>query len=156
MKIKITFILISILLFGCKTGENLTKEDSINDISQKIEAQNYTFTPRTALPMGGKSINLNYSYSLKVSKDTIDAYLPYFGRAYVAPSPTDDGGIKFISTDFIYTISDKKKNMWNVNIETKDGVKKYKLRLDIGETGYATLSVHDNNRQTISFYGKIE
>lgn len=156
MKIKIAFILIPILLFGCKAEKNVTKQELIDNINQKIEVQNYTFIPRTAIPMGGKSINLNYSYSLKVSKDTINAYLPYFGRAYIAPSPTEDGGIKFISTDFTYTISDKKKDMWDVNIETKDGTRKYKLRLDIGETGYATLSVQDNNRQSISFYGKVE
>lgn len=156
MKIKIISILITVLLIGCKSGESLNKQETINDITLKIESQNYTFTPRTAIPMGGKSINLNYSYSLKVSKDTINSYLPYFGRAYVAPSPTDEGGIKFISTDFIYTTSDKKKGVWNIYIEPKDGQKKYKLRLDIGDSGYGTLSVQDNNRQSISFYGTIE
>ncbi|MBK5719422.1 DUF4251 domain-containing protein [Dysgonomonas sp. Marseille-P4677] len=158
MKIKTIFIFISIsiLLLGCKSGDSLTKQEIINDITQKLESQNYTFIPSTAIPMGGKSIHLNYSYSLKVSKDTINSYLPYFGRAYVAPSPTDEGGIKFVCTDFVYTISDKKKGVWNVDIETKDGVKKYKLRLIVGDSGYTTLSVQDNSRQAISFYGKIE
>ncbi len=156
MKALITTTLIALFIFSCKSGENLSKQEIITEITNKIESGNYTFIPQTAIPMGGKSININYSYSLKVSKDTIESYLPYFGRAYVAPSPMDEGGIKFVSTDFDYTISDKKKGMWDVTIDTKESPKRYKLTLKIGDTGYTTLTVLDNNRQPINFYGKIE
>ena len=81
---------IVILGFSCKVGDSLTKQEFITKLTEKIESANYTFVPQTALPMSGKSISLDYSYSLKVSKDTINSYLPYFGRAYTAPiSPTD-------------------------------------------------------------------
>lgn len=153
---KIQIIAILIFLFGCKTAEKISNEETNANIKEKIESQKYIFKPTTAIPMGGKSINLDYSYSLKVSKDTIESYLPYFGRAYVAPSPTDEGGIKFTSTEFEYSISEKKKDMWHVNISTSDQSPKYTLRLDIGSSGYATLSAQDNNRQMITFYGKIE
>ena len=47
---------------------------------------------------GYRSIYLSPYYYLKVSKDTVVAYLPYFGRAYTAPADPTEGGIKFTST----------------------------------------------------------
>lgn len=147
---------IVILGFSCKAGDSLTKQEVITKLTEKIESTNYTFVPQTALPMSGKSISLDYSYSLKVSKDTINSYLPYFGRAYTAPiSPTDEG-IKFTSKDFDYSVTKNKKGIWDVSITTKDTPRKYSLSLSVGDTGYATLVVNENNRQPISFYGKIE
>lgn len=157
MKILITSLtLMAVLLFSCKSGDSLSKQETIAQITEKVEAGRYKFVPQQALPMAGKAINLNYSFALKVSKDSIDSYLPYYGRAYTAPSPIDEGGIKFVSTDFDYTLSDKKKGMWNISIIPNDNQKRYKLSLEIGDTGYGTLTVMDNNRQSISFYGRIE
>lgn len=147
---------IVILGFSCKAGGSLTKQEVITKLTEKIESTNYTFVPQTALPMSGKSISLDYSYSLKVSEDTINSYLPYFGRAYTAPISPTDGGIKFTSKDFEYSVTKNKKGMWDVSITTKDTPRKYSLSLSIGDTGYATLVVNENNRQPISFYGKIE
>lgn len=157
MKTYITiFVLSAIMLSGCKSGEGLSKAEVISSVTEKVDAPNYTFVPNTAIPMSGRSINLDSSYSLKISKDTVESYLPYFGRAYTAPMSPTEGGIKFVSTDFDYTISEKKKGMWNVSIETKDTQTKYKILLNIGETGYTSLTVQETNRQSISFYGKIE
>ncbi|MDR1503065.1 MAG: DUF4251 domain-containing protein [Prevotella sp.] len=156
MKTLIATALIALFMISCKSGESLSKQETISQITNKVESQNYKFVPTTALPTSGKSINLNYSYSLRISKDTVDSYLPYFGRAYVAPMSTDEGGIKFISTDFEYTQTKGKKDMWEVAIKPRDNAKRYTFTLQIGNTGYATLTVQDTNRQTISFYGKIE
>jgi hypothetical protein len=156
MKPFIAVVLFIFLLAGCKSGDNLSKEESISLMNEKVASSRYVFVPQTAIPMNGRSISLDNSYSLKVSKDTIESYLPYFGRAYTAPISSSDGGIKFISTDFNYHISDKKKGMWDVTIETKDAPLRYKLLLKIGDSGYGTLVVQETNRQSISFYGKIE
>lgn len=156
MKKIVVIMLIAVLGFGCKTGNSLSKEEIISSMNEKIESSNYTFIPRTAIPMSGRSVNLDYSYSLKVSKDTITAYLPYFGRAYTAPISMDDGGIKFTSTDFDYSVSAKNKGTWDISIETKDTQRKFSLIMKVGDTGYTSLTVSENNRQPISFYGKIE
>jgi len=156
MKTLITAILTTLLLFSCKSGSNLSKEENSSLMNEKIETTNYTFVAQTAIPMSGRSISLTSEYSLKVTKDTIESFLPYFGRAYTAPMSATDGGIKFVSTDFNYKVSDKKKGMWKADIETKDIPTKYKLSLSIGDSGYATLTVQEVNRQSITFYGKIE
>lgn len=154
--IKISVVLIAVLLISCKAGESLSKDEKKAQIESNVNERSYTFVPRTALPMGGKSINLNYNYSLKVSKDTVDSYLPYFGRAYTAPMNPSEGGIKFVSTDFEYKTEEKKKGMWLVDIQTNDTNGKNRLSLSIADNGSATLTVNDNNRQSITFYGEIE
>ena len=156
MKTFITTILFVFLLLGCKSGDSLSKQETISLMNEKVASSRYTFVAQTAIPVGGRSINLDNSDSLKVSKDTIESYLPYFGRAYTAPMSSTEGGIKFVSTDFNYSVSDKNKGMWDISIETKDVPVRYKLFLKIGDSGYGTLTVQETNRQSISFYGKIE
>lgn len=154
-------VILAFSVFGltsCKSFSSLSKQEIAANIENKIDSANYTFSPQTALPMGGRSVNLTLSYySLKVSKDTVKAYLPYFGRAYIAPANLSDGGIKFVSTNFTYNVLEKKKGgEWDISIITNDTQPKVELRLSVSDTGYSTLYVLDNNRQPISFYGKIE
>jgi len=147
--------ILSLALWSCNATKN-QQSGQDTSLADKIENTKYTFDARSANPQGGRNVQLSLGYySLKVSKDTIESYLPYYGRAYVAPMSPDEGGIKFVSTDFDYQIKEKKSG-WEVRIITNDTPRKFDLRLDIGKGGYGTLSVQDNNRQTISFYGAIE
>jgi hypothetical protein len=156
MKALITATLLIAFFFSCKSGDSLSKAEAMAKIAEQVESSNYKFIPQTALPMGGRAINISSSYELKITKDTVSAYLPYFGRAYSAPYPTDEGGIKFVSTNFNYDTKDNGKGQWYTTISIKDDRRNLELTLDIGNTGYATLSVRDNTRQPISFYGRIE
>ncbi|MDR2953963.1 MAG: DUF4251 domain-containing protein [Prevotella sp.] len=157
MKTFIVIILAATSLFSvsCKSVDSVSKQEEIAQITNKIESRNYTFVPQRAIPMEGKAINLDSSFSLKVSKDTINSYLPYYGRAYTA-QPLEGGGIKFVSTDFKYNLAEDSKGMRNIVIEANTTNNKYKMYLSIGNTGSATLTVQDNNRQSITFYGDIE
>ena len=109
-----------------------------------------------AYPMGYKSIYLSPYYTVKVSQDTVRAYLPYYGRAYVAPMDPSRGGINFTSTKFDYRVIEGKKNgNWRVEIKTKDTDREILLNFDIWDNGSAKLDVTDPNRQPISFQGNI-
>jgi len=153
----ILLVSILFLVVGCNTTKNQqTTQKEKAKLLENIQDQKYTFVPRSANPTGGRTVQLSLGYySLKVTPDTIESYLPYFGRAYVAPMPTDEGGIKFTSTDFDYQIKEGKDN-WQVTIITNDTPSRVKMYLNIGKTGYGSLSVQDNNRQPISFSGAIE
>ncbi|NDW11071.1 DUF4251 domain-containing protein [Dysgonomonas sp. 520] len=144
-------IIISIMLAGCKSQQMEGSEH----ILKKIDSKDYIFNANTALPNGYPSVPLSYGYSLKVSGDTVNAYLPFYGRAYTAPMGSDDGGIKFVTTDAVYT-SNEKKNGREITITTTEPGRKITLYLTVQESGYATLIVNDPNRVQISFYGKIE
>lgn len=150
------FTLFSFFLFSCKTSDGLSKEQKIAQMTEKIEGQTYIFNAQKALPLVGRSVDISYSYQLKVSKDTISAYLPYFGRAYTAPISNDDAGVKFTSTNFEYSLNPEKNGTWDIKIKINDSQSKYRLSLKIGNSGKATLNVQDNRRQSISYYGQIE
>ncbi len=105
---------------------------------------------------GGGSIQLSgSSYDLKIDKDSVEAYLPYFGRAYTANLDPNDSGIKFKSKNFTYKSEQKKKGSWLITIKPKDTKDAQELSLTIGANGYAFLNVTSNNRQSISYMGYI-
>jgi len=130
-------------------------------IKKLIENVNFVFEANMAIPQTGNSRQLTPEYDLKVVKDTITAFLPYFGQAYIAPAPGEtEGGIKFTSTNFAYTSKQKKNGSWEISIKPNDhNIADWRdvqqLRLSISTDGYATLQVTSSNRDPISFYGTI-
>lgn len=137
-----------------------------------IATKQFTFIATSATPMNAQDISkimgkmqggaqsslINLSgdgYELKVTPDSIVAYLPYYGRSYVAPISPSDGGIKFISKKFDYKNSKGKKGNWNIDLNIKDTSESYRLNLTVSENGYASLSVSSNNKQSISYQGNV-
>ena len=136
-----------------KSKKELKLEEEVK-IKQLITSQNYEFIAQRAQPMSGRAIDLTSSYDLYIGKDTIAAYLPYFGRAYTA-SYGGDGGIKFNSNNFTYSLLEAKKGGWIINLSVKDNTKIYRLTLNISKSGKGTLTVTDTDRQSITFSGYI-
>ena len=120
-----------------------------------IAAQEYVFKAQTALPMGGRTRQLTSEYDVKVAKDSVITYLPYFGRAYTAPLDPTQGGIQFTSKQFDYKVTPGKKGGWTILISPRDANDTRQLSLMISEDGYGTLNVTSNNRQPIMFNGYV-
>jgi hypothetical protein len=150
-------LLVIALLFNNDNliAQNSKKEKKEAAIKALIDSQNYVFKAQSAMPMSGSTRQLNYDYDLKVSKDTINSYLPYYGRAYTAPMDPTQGGIHFISKDFEYTVTPGKKQGWDIVIKPKDVSDVQLMSLSVSSEGYATLQVTCTNKQPISFNGII-
>jgi hypothetical protein len=133
-------------------AQDSEKEAKIENL---VASGNYVFEAQSAMPLRGQVRQLTYGYELKISKDTMISYLPYFGRAYVAPINPSDGGISFTSTDFDYAVKTRRKGGWDVLIQTKDQRDNKRMMLRIQDSGYASLQVTSNDRQPISFNGII-
>lgn len=167
MKVSFRFLsvytLLLVLLSGFYTANAQStraqkKQQKLEAIKKMVNNQNYVFMAQMANPLGWKTVQLNYDYSVAVSKDSIDCYLPYYGRVYIAPmNPTDpaETGIQFKSKNFDYKDNTSKKSGWEVTIAPHDVKETRRFILDISESGYATLNVTSNNRQAISFNGYI-
>ncbi|MEP7277795.1 MAG: DUF4251 domain-containing protein [Bacteroidota bacterium] len=124
-------------------------------IKELVNSRHYTFKAQTAIPLSGKVRQLTNEYDLRVSTDRIVAYLPYFGRSYMAPIDPSRGGIQFTSKDFDYTATARKKDGWNISIKTNDVTDAQRMQLTISSNGTASLQVNSNNRQSITFNGYI-
>jgi len=138
-----------------------------------VEGKNFIFNATSAHPMNTTEMNAVFSripgalaggsvplrgdiYQLNVATDSIGAYLPYYGRAYTAPRNSNEGGIKVGTKEFSYKADKKKKGNYIVTIKPKDSNGDVlSMILNIGEKGYASLSVVSNNRQTITYNGFI-
>ena len=153
-------ILASLLSVSIPSHAQNTKKDKdaekIATTKNLVDSQNYVFIPQSAMPMAGRVRQLTPDFDLKVTKNSIVSYLPYFGRAYTPPIDPTKGGIQFTSKDFEYTATPKSKGGWDVLIKPKDYRDVQQMNLSISSTGYATLQVTSTSRQPISFNGYIK
>lgn len=124
-------------------------------VAQMLADCNYIFQAQTALPQQGRILQLTPEFDLTVTPDTLISYLPYFGRAFVAPINPSEGGIKFTSVDFTYREVKKKKKRWEITIEPRDAGSVQQLFLTVFDNGSASLRVNDRNRQGITFNGRV-
>lgn len=131
------------------------EEQKIAETEKLVQSKNFVFIAQNAQPSNGRTINLTTLYDIRLSADTIVADLPYFGRSFVAPINPSDGGIRFTSTRFTYSINERKKGGWDITILPKDGKDVRQMYLTVSQEGYATLRITSNNRQNISFSGYI-
>jgi hypothetical protein len=134
-------------------NEKKTKHNS--GVEHLIESKRFLFEARTVSPIGGPTRQLTSYYDLTIKGDSLVSFLPYFGRAYVAPMTVNDGGIRFTSTEFNYEINARKKGGWNIKITPKDVNNVQQMNLSVSPNGQASLNVTSNNRQPISFMGVI-
>ncbi|TCD10789.1 DUF4251 domain-containing protein [Pedobacter frigidisoli] len=165
------FILgLAFISFTVQTFAQTDKETTAKIVANKT----YNFVASTALPMANNDINRIFSampgaqsgsminltgsqYDVRVTKDSVVAYLPYFGRSYSAPMNPSEGGIKFTSKDFTYTESKNKKGAYTIQINTKDVQREnYRFTLNITTSGYASLVASSINKQPIVFNGYLD
>ncbi|MBK0384043.1 DUF4251 domain-containing protein [Pedobacter sp. SD-b] len=153
-------ICLSITIFSaCASKKEQQKRMGL--IDSLIKNNDFKFEAQQANPLRAGLVSpqlqrLNGSYDLKVSKDSINCYLPYFGVAQQAPYGSTDNGIQFISTNFSYDKIADSKGGYIITISPKDTDKVRTLYLTISKSGNATLNVNSNNRDAISFTGNIE
>ena len=142
---------ILILFIPVAYAQNLNRADKMKNL---IDSKNYIFKADLVLPNGGNSRQLiPGEYTMRLMKDTLTAFLPYFGRIFSASMDTDPG-IKFTSTNFLYTIKARKKRLQV--IITPNQVKEVStLILDISDNGSAMLMVNSIDRQPVSFSGYV-
>ena len=146
-----TFVFILIAIAGMKVQ---AQDEAI--IKNIVESQHFIFKAQMALPSGSASRQLesNY-YDVIILKDSVMAFLPYFGRAYSVTNYPSDGGINFTSTKFNYTITKGRKGGWDISLKPKDARDIRELSFSISSGGSAELQVLTDNRQPISFYGYV-
>ncbi len=119
-----------------------------------LKSNNYTFTARSANPLGWSTIHISPNYTLSVDSGQLNCHLPYFGRAYRANLSSSQGGIILDTKLTDYSIISKKKET-QINFKASDTNDSYRFTLKVSTSGNATLTINSNNRQGISYNGVI-
>ncbi|RXK85917.1 DUF4251 domain-containing protein [Filimonas effusa] len=156
MKTMLPLVLVLLLSAGCGSTRQNGNGTQSNTTAALVNNNNFLFRAQTATPLNGRIINLTFEYEVKVSKDTIVAFLPYFGRAFTAPMDPSQGGIKFTSTKFSQKLQQRRRGGWELVVKPEDVPDIQILNFTITTNGYTTLQVTSTNKQPISFYGTIE
>ncbi len=131
------------------------QEANSSHLKTALSGKMFVFKAQSAWPLQGTVVQLTAGYDMRVLQDSINTYLPYFGRAFNA-SYTGEGGIHFTSKKFDYRLKEKQKGGWELTIKPADAKDIVELNYSVSTNGYATLQVISNNRQAISYYGVIE
>lgn len=118
-----------------------------------VQSGSFVFIPRTVIPTGARSRQVNADFFLRIGRDTVQSYLPYFGRAFTAPTPGSRGVMDFTITDFDYSVSQGSRNEQVITIRPRTGTDVQELTVEVFENGSATVRAQSNNRQPISYNG---
>lgn len=95
---------------------------------------------------------------LRITSDSVDGRLPFYGRVY-SPSEaytTAVEGFIFRSRLTSYDLRKKRKGNWQLVIEAPSGNNVQKLTFDISENGSARLFVNSAWRDAMFYDGRIE
>jgi hypothetical protein len=158
-------IVLNLFLAACssqkKVNDHLPTVDLLDQqrytfvARQVIPTEDARYNPRNMFPNASNMYQLTSRYDLRITPDSVVAYLPFFGRAYTAPINPSEGGIKFTSTNFSYKISMRKKN-YEIQIIPNDNNEVRNLYLTVSPSGYASLNITSVNKTPIGYSGVIE
>ena len=149
-------ILIATINISCSSTKTVSI-DQVTDtarIRSMINSQNFIFVPQYVSPMGFRRRYLTPDFDIRVSKDTIVSYLPFFGRGYTAPISPTDADFDFTSTKFSYKMSETRKG-WSISIKPMDQHYLQELYFRIFSNGSASLNVISIDKSFISYDGYI-
>ena len=131
------------------------QEKRMEEVKNLVENRTFAFIPTHAMPLGGGSIQLSYTFEAEVRGDSIFSYLPFYGVAYHVNYGGRNSAFDFSLPLENYEM-EKDGNGYRIKLEVKNKMDYITYSLFVSELGYATLNVTSTNRQAISFYGRIE
>jgi hypothetical protein len=138
-----------------KAQREILKAQIAHKVDSLVNCKQLTFFARYASPAGQGDISLGMYYDLRIKDDTVSVYLPYFGTTYLVDYRNNDGGIKLIAPVQNYKVTFKKGN-YDIKFDARGASDTYRMILRISQSGFCSLSVNCNNRQSISFTGILD
>jgi hypothetical protein len=138
-----------------KKSKQEKRDEAFKETIRLVESEQFIYVPDRAFPQGYRSIDLTSNYGfIKILGDKAEADMPFFGRGF-QPNYGGNGGIKFDGEITNKKIElNEKKRMISYSFEVKDK-DHFRINMEIGYSGGASVSVTSNNRSHISYQGDI-
>ncbi len=159
---RIFFLVIWMLaVIPLASGQELSKKEQRaqkeQEMKQLIDSLQFRFIARSVIPMSGPRIDLTSVYDLEMDSSKVEAWLPFFGRAYHVEYGGRDGGIKFKGeAENLDVEYNKRKKIYQIRFEVDTDKDQFQVNISAGLSGYADVNISSTNRQAISYYGIIE
>jgi hypothetical protein len=133
-----------------------SKDAKKEEIQNLVESKHFMFVAQSALPLSEGVRILTSPYDVRLKGDTVESYLPYYGRAFSAVIGTTDQGLTFTSTQSDYDQKPAKKGGWTITIKPKGQNIVQNMVFLVSESGSTSLQVNCRDRQAISYNGYIQ
>ena len=144
-----------LIQISCSSSRTTVDEGQIIQVKQQIESQRYSISVDYMIPTRGPARSLNTLYSITVQGDTLISYLPYFGRAYNIPYGGGTG-LNFTAPLFDYSLSFNSKGTARISFRARSEGDVILYNIEIFTNRRASIRVTSNNREGISFNGRLE
>ena len=144
--------IIILMIISC--GSVSTTDTS--DIGKLLESKEYVFIAQTAFPARGSSVSIaGGNYELKVIRDSVSVYLPFYGRVNDLSAGRTGGPIELNTKEISHTIA-KKKSRWEVTITPTNQSGVRQINLSVSDNGFADLQVVSTNKDNMNYHGTVE
>ncbi len=151
-------LLISILVMACSTltpaERQAKKAEKANYVAQVLKKRHYKIDVKTIYPRGTGSMSATSSWSLEVKGDTLVSYLPYIGEAHMAVYGSNPG-LNFTAPIKSYKDSGFKNGKRTIHLTASSEEDTYDYRLEVMDSGSATIDVTPRRKDGISYSGDI-
>lgn len=165
------------VLFGCASSKNATQAE-IDNLNALVESKTFEIEAEWAepqatnamtqianagmLPTGSNAGNINLignSNFFRMKKDTVAAYLPYFGERQMGGSYGGrDIGIEFEGVPENLVISEDKENSYKISFKIKDKnttTENYNVIVRLYPSLSSTIYVNSSQKNSIRYRGKV-
>ena len=124
-------------------------------VSKVVADKDFKIVVNTAFPIGAQAIPLSSPYSLTIKGDSVNSYLPFFGQAYRVPY-IGSVGLNFEGVMTDYNVMKGRNGDTVVKFKLTSPEDRHDYTIEIWNNGVSSIHVYSQNRQSISFEGRLE
>jgi hypothetical protein len=151
--LRIFYTLAVLFIFGSTTAQNKS-EKAHTSIETLLNSKNFEFIANTALPLSGPAKNLvGSNYSITFTPEMVTSNLPFYGRIYSGKVMGRDKGMRFKGKPENFNIEKSKEYQVNASVTGENDT--YEISMSVSDSGYATLIISTNDRETITYQGEV-
>lgn len=145
-----------LLTMGCSSSKNVAVPTA-DETRAAILSDTWVFVAETALPQGGRPQILDTRYDVRLGRDTLTSFLPYFGRSFSGAGMMGGNAnpMDFKSTRFTVDRQELKKGGWRVTIRPNDVQAVQSMIADLFDNGSASMNVTLTDRTPMTYQGRV-
>ena len=151
-------LLAALLATGCATQQQRAerREYTRKAVAEMLERRHWRINISSMNTMRYGSRIVTSDFYLELRGDTLCSYLPYLGQAYQAPLGSPPEGLNFEVPIKELKTKHPKADKTEMDIDVKTREDAYHYYIEVYDTGKASISVHSQNHDPISFDGDCD
>ena len=159
MKGKICILAVAILsMLSCATTQEQAERRAMTRkaVSESVEQHHWHIDVTTMQTLRYGARTVTPDFYLELRGDTVQSYLPYLGQAHQAPMIQPAQGLNFEAPVQHYQQRQTKAGCTQIDFDARTQEDLYHYTVDMFETGKASIRVHSQYRDPISFDGDMD